>query len=84
MADYRPGEMAERGELTLKETAERLGVSTMTVLRLIADGTVRASQVCKGAPWAIPQAQLDAFCGQDAGVVRPQTAHRNQECLDIQ
>ena len=84
VAVYRPGEMAERGELTLKETAERLGVSTMTVLRLIADGTVDASQVCKGAPWAIPQAQLDAFCDPDAGVVRPQTAHRNQECLDIQ
>ena len=58
VAVYRPGEMAERGELTLKETAERLGGSTMTVLRLIADGTVRASQVCKGAPSATTSCSL--------------------------
>ena len=50
---YRPGEIVERGELTLKEAAARLGVSTMTVLRLIGHGTIAARQVCKGAPWAI-------------------------------
>lgn len=47
--------MAERGELTLKEVAAGLGVSTMTVLRLIGDATIGARQVCKGAPWAIPE-----------------------------
>ena len=50
---HRPGEMAERGELTLKEAVARLGVSAMTVLRLIGDGTISARQVCKSAPWAI-------------------------------
>ena len=54
---HRPGEMAERGELTLKEAAGRLGVSTMSVLRLISDGTLVAQQVCRGAPWAIPEDQ---------------------------
>ena len=84
VAVHRPGEMTERGELTLKETAERLSVSTMTVLRLIADGTIDASQVCKGAPWAIPKAQLDELCDPNSGDVRPRTAHPNQEHLDIQ
>ena len=60
---HRPGEMAERGELTLKEAAGRLGVSTMTVLRLIGDGTLVAQQVCRGAPWAIPEEQIVALAG---------------------
>ena len=55
---HRPGEMAERGELTLKDAADRLGVSTMTVLRFIGDGTLVAQQVCRGAPWAIPEEQI--------------------------
>lgn len=84
IAVYAPGEMAERGELTLKETAERLGVSTMTVLRLIGDGTIGASQVCKGAPWAIPQAQLKGIGDPITGNLCPQTAHPNQQPLDIQ
>ena len=41
VAVHRPGEVAERGELTITEAAERVGASTMTVLRLIADGTMR-------------------------------------------
>src|SRR3954471_20280107 len=61
IAVHRPGEMAERGELTLEEAAERLGVSKMTVLRLIGSGTITARQVCKGAPWAIPAAQLETL-----------------------
>ena len=84
IAVHRPGEMAERGELTLKETAERLGVSTMTVLRLIGDGTIGASQVCKGAPWAIPEDQLGPLKDSYFGEVRPRTADPNQEELDIQ
>ena len=48
--------MAERGELTLEQTAERLKVSRMTVLRLIGGGALKAWQVCKGAPWAIAEA----------------------------
>ncbi len=36
---YREGERAERGEATLEESANRLGVSKMTVVRL-GDGLV--------------------------------------------
>ena len=81
---YRPGEMGERGELTLKETAGRLGVSTMTVLRLISAGTITARQLCKGAPWAVPETQITGL--EDAVVVphRPLTADVNQKELDFQ
>ena len=56
----------------------------MTVLRLIGDGTIGASQVCKGAPWAIPHAQLEGIGDPITGNLRPQTAHPNQKPLDIQ
>ena len=81
---YRPGEMGERGELTLKETAGRLGVSTMTVLRLISAGTITARQLCKGAPGAVPEAQITGL--DDAVVVsrHPLTANADQKELDFQ
>jgi excisionase family DNA binding protein len=83
IAVHRPGEMAERGELSLEEAAERLGVSKMTVLRLIGSGTVTARQVCKGAPWAIPGAQLAALDPR-APPARPITAVPGQATLDFQ
>ena len=81
---YRSGEMAERGELTLTDAAGRLGISKMTVLRLIAGGTIDATQECKGAPWAIPEGQIDALYGTDLRQSRPQTVEPNQEQLDFQ
>ena len=84
MAVYRSGEMAERGELTLTDAAERLGISRMTVLRLIADGTIEAAQVCKGAPWAVPEAQVDTLYGTDRRYAAPRTVDPNQEQLELQ
>ena len=78
--------MAERGELTLTDAAERLGVSTMTVLRLIGDGTLVAQQVCRGAPWAIPEDQIVALADAISPGRRPLTltACSAQEVLDFQ
>jgi excisionase family DNA binding protein len=84
IAVHRPGEMAERGELKLEEAAELLQVSRMTVLRLISGGSITASQVCKGAPWAIPRAQLEGLDPRTAAVQRPRTAERDQEAFDFQ
>jgi len=55
---YREGERAERHELVLSEAASRLGVSKMTVVRLIRDGLLPAKQVCAGAPYVIREADL--------------------------
>ncbi len=55
---YREGERAERGEATLDEAAERLAVSPATVRRLIVEGVLPASQICKGAPWVIRIADI--------------------------
>lgn len=84
VAVYRSGEMAERGEVTLTDAAERLGISKMTVLRLISDGTIEATQLCKGAPWAVPQAQVDTLYGTDLRNAGPRTVDPNQEQLELQ
>jgi excisionase family DNA binding protein len=50
---YKAGEREARGELTLEQAADALGASKMTVLRMIAAGSLQATQACKGAPWVI-------------------------------
>ena len=55
---YREGERAERHEVVLGEAASRLGVSKMTVVRLIRDGLLPAKQVCAGAPYVIREEDL--------------------------
>jgi excisionase family DNA binding protein len=59
IAIYRDGERAERGETTLEESADRLGVSKMTVVRLIKDKVLPAKQVCIGAPYVIREIDLN-------------------------
>lgn len=59
VAIYREGERADRGDLILHEAATYLGVSKMSVIRLIKDGVLPAAQACSGAPYVIRQADLD-------------------------
>jgi excisionase family DNA binding protein len=59
IAVYQEGERAERGELILREAADRLGASKMTVVRLIKDGILPAKQTCAGAPYVIRDKDLD-------------------------
>ena len=84
IAVYRDGEMAERGELTLEQTARRLTVSKMTVLRLIDSGVIQARQACKGAPWAIPEAELAGLDARAAFIRRPQPENADQQSLMLQ
>jgi excisionase family DNA binding protein len=84
IAVYRDGEMAERGELTLEQTAQRLTVSKMTVLRLIGSGVIRARQVCKGAPWAIPEAELTGLDARTALIRRPLPQNPDQQSIIFQ
>ena len=62
---YREGERAERGELTLSETAAELNISQMTVLRMIRNGVLSAQQLCKGAPWVIKAVELETATVRD-------------------
>jgi excisionase family DNA binding protein len=87
IAVYREGEREERGETTLEQAAQILGVSGMTVLRLIRGGVLPAQQLCKGAPWAIRRADLDRAEVRHALATKlkaPLTANPNQIGLEFQ
>jgi len=82
---YREGERAERHELILGEAASRLGVSKMTVVRLIRDGLLPARQVCAGAPYVIREDDLARpTIRQAIARVRPISADPRQEILSFQ
>jgi len=59
IAIYREGERAERGELILHEAATLLGVSKMTVIRLVKDQLLPARQCCPGSPYVIRREDLE-------------------------
>ncbi len=60
IAVYREGERAERGEVNLEEAAALLGVSKMTVTRLVKDGVLAAAkQSCLGAPYVIAKTDIN-------------------------
>jgi excisionase family DNA binding protein len=83
---YRDGERLQRGEITLEEAADRLNVSTMTVLRMIRRGAIPARQLCKGAPWVIKVADIDTEARHEADSQRraPLTADPSQQALVFQ
>jgi excisionase family DNA binding protein len=66
--NYSTGEHQTHGELSLEETASRLGVSYSTVQRLIRRGRLPARQICPRGPWIVLAKDTDAFLAQ-AGVV---------------
>ena len=83
---YRDGERRERGEVILNEAAQELGVSKMTVLRMIRDKTLPARQACPGAPWVIARADLEA-AGVRGAIGRgrgPLTIDPRQQTLNFQ
>lgn len=87
IAIYREGEREERGEITLEQAAQTLGVSQMTVLRVIRAGALPAQQLCHGAPWVIRREDLERPAVRDAmrsGSSRPLTADANQASLEFQ
>ncbi|RVP18958.1 recombinase family protein [Sinorhizobium meliloti] len=59
IAVYKKDERSERGEYTLQETAAKLGLRPMTVLRMIRAGDLNAEQYCKGTPWIIRHEDIE-------------------------
>jgi len=87
IAVYKAGEREARGELTLEQAAQALGTSKMTVLRMIAAGTLGASQACAGAPWIIKTDDVQRPEVRTAIAVRnrgPLPADPQQSSLELQ
>jgi excisionase family DNA binding protein len=85
---YREGERAERGEATPDEAAATLKISASSVRRLIKDGVLPATHLCKGTPWIIrvKDLQLDAVKrAADARRLRtPASVDPRQKHLNLQ
>jgi excisionase family DNA binding protein len=80
---YVPGERSKRGELTLDEAAELLGVYPESVRRLIAGKQLPAQQPCKGAPWIIKRADVEKLAAERTKT-GPHTKDRDQLSLKLQ
>ena len=87
IAVYREGERTERGEATLNEAAALLTVSPSTIRRMLDVGILPATQLCKGAPWIIRQADLQRDDvrreAQRRRSRRPASVSPEQEQLDL-
>ena len=81
---YREGERQARGELTVSEVAGMLNVTDTTVLRMIRQKHLRATQVCLNAPWVLLKEDVEKYIATSRHAQSPQTATRNQLALDIQ
>lgn len=84
IAPHRDGEHLERNELGANEVSAILGVSIPTVLRHIRDKRLMATQACRGAPWVIRLADLDAFKAQISLREGPQSSNPNQLSMQFQ
>lgn len=80
---YREGERLERGEMTLEECAKVLGVSTMTVRRLIERKRLPAQHACASAPWIIRRADLEHVAAELTDKI-PRTESHNQISLQFE
>jgi DNA invertase Pin-like site-specific DNA recombinase len=84
---YQDGERKARGEVTLNEAADILAVSPSTALRMIGIGLLPAQQLCKGAPWIIPESTLHTEAVQREANSRrarvPSSHNPQQQPLDL-
>ena len=87
ISNYRPGERQDRGELTIEEAAEQLGISYSSVQRMIQRKQLPSHQVCPGAPWVIRAEDANAFCsnGSENGGRQkaPSSPPSNQKTLEF-
>ena len=74
---FREGERQAWGELTVKEAAALLGVSSTKVLRMIRSGQLPGSQACANAPWILLRKDVDAALGASTSTGCPETANPN-------
>jgi excisionase family DNA binding protein len=81
---YRDRERIDRGELVLDEVACELGVSKMTVIRMIHNKTLPARQVCPGAPYVILRQDLELPGVRSVPPTPPVSADSRQAMMEFQ
>jgi excisionase family DNA binding protein len=81
---YREGERQARGELTVSEVATLLRVTESTVLRMIRQKRLPATQVCANAPWVLLKADVAKFLATVPHGETPQSCNPDQSALSFQ
>jgi excisionase family DNA binding protein len=82
IAVYREGERADRGEVSVQEAANLLGVTATTVLRLIGLKRLPALQACANAPWILSRADVERCLANRASAKDPPTVASGQPLLE--
>lgn len=81
---YREEDRQARGEMSVSEVAALLNVTPPTVLRMIRQGRLPATQVCANAPWILLRKDVESLQGVAGRGKVPQTVDENQLTLKIQ
>ena len=81
---YREGEREARGELTVSEVAGILRITDTTVLRMIRQKRLPATQVCANAPWVLRKDDVAKYLATARQEESPQTSDPNQLALSFQ
>jgi DNA invertase Pin-like site-specific DNA recombinase len=86
---YAPGDIATKAWVTMQDAAAHLGISPMSVRRLIARGIIPAKQIVTHAPWVIERTVLEkddiqrAVTAIKQGRRSPLPENPDQEKLDF-
>ena len=80
---YREGERQDRGEMPVSEAATVLGVTPTTVLRLIRQKRLPATQPCQGAPWSLRGVDVERCLAERNQPISPPTGNSAQLSLEI-
>src|SRR5713101_837708 len=80
---YCAGERQTRGEMSVSEAAVVLGVTPTTVLRLIRQKKLPATQACGGAPWILHRADVEQCMAERNRPAPPPTVDSAQLALEI-
>jgi excisionase family DNA binding protein len=83
IAVYREGERQARDEMSVSEVAVVLGVTPTTVLRLIQQRQLPATQPCVGAPWILRRADVEQCLAERNQPTVPPTGDSEQLSLEI-
>ena len=79
---YREGERQARGEMSVREVAIVLGVTTTTVFRLIRLKRLRATQACADAPWILQRTEVERHVAERNRPATPPTVDSAQLPLE--
>ena len=83
IAVYREGERQARNEMSVSEVAAVLGVTPTTILRLIQQKHLPATQPCVGAPWILRRVDVEQCLAERNQPTAPPTGDSKQLTLEI-